>query len=160
MEDDLQAGRGEVRGAAMAEILSNVNYLAVLVAAVVAWVFGAAYYGALGKAWLAAQGRTMEAMKQEQAGQSMLAKAAPFILSFVAELIMAFVLFGILTHVGLFTVRAGIISGAFCWFGFVLTTIATNYAFGGRRLMLTAIDSGHWLGVLLLIGTILGWIGR
>ena len=50
----------------------------------------------------------------------------------------------------------GIISGAFCWFGFVLTTMAVNNAFRGRKPMLTVIDGGHWLGVLVIIGAIIG----
>jgi Protein of unknown function (DUF1761) len=140
-------------------ILSSVNYLAVIVAAAAAWIFGAIYYGALGGRWIAAQGKTMASLKQENAGKSKLAKASPFILSFVGELIMAFVLFGILTHMGKFTLRAGIISAAFCWFGFVLTTVTINNAYSGRRVILTVIDALHWLGALLIIGAIVGWFG-
>ena len=125
---------------------ANVNFLAIVAAAVVAWIFGAVYYGVLGKTWIAALGETMETLKAKQAGKSGLAKAAPFILSFVAELIMAYVLYGLLVHIGTFTVRAGIISGVICWFGFILTTIAVNNAYPGRKAMLTVIDSGHWLG--------------
>jgi hypothetical protein len=137
-----------------------VNYLSILVAAAAAWLFGAVYYGALGKPWVAAQGKTMEQFKQEGAAKSgTLAGAMPFILAFVAELIIGFVLFGILSHMGRFTIRAGLISAAFCWFGFVLTTISVNYAFSGRRPMLTVIDTGHWLGVLLIIAAIIGWWG-
>jgi hypothetical protein len=144
----------------LSAILSNVNYLSVSAAAVAAWLFGAAYYGVFGKAWVAAQGKTMEAFQAERATQKgSLAAAAPFALSFVAELAMAIVLFGILTHMGLFSIRAGIISGAFCWFGFVLTAIAVNNAFGGRTAMLTVIDAGHWLGVLLIMGAVLGAFG-
>ena len=73
---------------------------------------------------------------------------------------MAFVLYGILTHMGNFTLRAGIISGAFCWFGFVLTTVVVNNAYSGRRPLLSVIDCGHWLGALLIIGAIVGWMGR
>jgi hypothetical protein len=141
-------------------IFTSVNYLSVLVAAVAAWLFGAVYYGALGKPWVAAQGKTMEQFKGEQAHKSgTVAGMAPFILAFVAALVMAFVLYGILTHMGRFTVRAGLISAAFCWFGFVLTTIAVNNAFSGRNAMLTVIDSGHWLGALLVIGAVIGWWG-
>jgi hypothetical protein len=141
-------------------IFASVNYLSVVVAAVAAWLFGAVYYGALGKPWVAAQGKTMEQFKSEQAHKSgTVAGMAPFILAFVAALVMAFVLYGILTHMGRFTVRAGLISAAFCWFGFVLTTIAVNNAFSGRSAMLTVIDSGHWLGALLVIGAIIGWWG-
>jgi hypothetical protein len=140
-------------------MLASVNYLAIIAAAVAAFVFGAVYYGILGRPWLAAQGKTVETCKQEQAGKSALAKSAPFILSFAAELVMAFVLYGILMHIGVFTVRAGIISGAISWLGFVLTTIAVNNAFSGRKTTLTAIDSGHWLGVLVIMGAVIGWIG-
>jgi hypothetical protein len=137
----------------------NVNFLGIAVAAVAAWIFGAVYYGLLGKVWIAALGETKETLKAKQAGKSGLAKAAPFVLSFVAELIMAYVLYGLLVHIGTFTVRAGIISGALCWFGFILTTIAVNNAYPGRKVMLTVIDSGHWLGVLAIIGAIIGGFG-
>lgn len=139
--------------------LTNVNFLAIVLAAVAAWIFGAAYYGALGKAWVAALGTSMETMKAQNAGKSTAAKASPFIISFVAELIMAFVLYGIVFHVGIWSIRAGIISGVVCWLGFVVTTIATNNAYPGRKGMLTVIDSGHWLGVLVIMGAMLGWIG-
>ncbi|MDO8875843.1 MAG: DUF1761 domain-containing protein [Pseudolabrys sp.] len=136
--------------------LDEVNYLGTAIAAAAAWMFGAAYYGLLGRAWIAAQGRTKESLAIENAGKSAAAKAAPFLLSFVGELLMAFVMYGILTHLGMFNLRAGMISGAFCWVGFVLPTVAINNAYSGRRVMLTVIDAGHWLGVLVIIGGIVG----
>jgi hypothetical protein len=139
--------------------LANVNYVAIIAAAVAAWIFGAVYYGVLGRAWIAALGKTKESLSQENAGKSKAAAAAPFILSFIAELVMAYVLYGILFHLGAFTVRAGIISGAFCWFGFTLTAILVNNAFAGRKAMLTVIDGGHWLGVLVIMGAIIGGFG-
>jgi Protein of unknown function (DUF1761) len=139
---------------------ANVNYLSIVAGAGAAWIFGAIYYGTLSKHWLAAQGKTIESCKAENAGKLSAAKVAPFILSFVGALIMGFVLYGILVHTGTFTPRAGAISGALCWFGFVLTTVAVNNAYCGRRPMLTAIDSAHWLGVLVIIGAIVGWMGR
>ncbi len=144
----------------MAAAMANINHLAIVAAAVAAWMFGAIYYGILGKVWLAAQGKTMESCKVENAGKSALAKAFPFILSFVAELVMAWALYGILLHMGLLTVRGGIIAAALCWLGFVLTTIAVNNAYSMRKPMLTLIDSGHWLGALLVIGAIVGWLGN
>ena len=140
--------------------LDEVNHLGTALAAAAAWLFGAAYYGLLGRAWIAAQGKTMASLAIENAGKSTAAKAAPFVLSFVGELLMAFVMYGILTHMSLFSLRAGMISGAFCWVGFVLPTIAINNAYGGRKVMLTVIDSAHWLGVLLIIGGIVGAWGR
>ena len=139
---------------------ATVNYLSILIAAVAAWLVGGAYYTALSKPWLAAQGKTLEQCKAEQAGKSGLAKAAPFVLAFVGEIIMAWMLYGILVHMGVFSLRAGAISGALIWFGFVLTTITINNAFGGQRAMLTVIDSIAWLGALLIIGAIVGGMGR
>lgn len=137
----------------------NVNLLAIVVAAAAAWIFGGGYYGTLGKTWIAALSTTTEALKAQNAGKSTAVKAAPFVLSFVAEMIMAYVLYGLLVHIGIWTVRAGVISGVICWFGFVLTTIATNNAYPGRRPLLTVIDSGHWLGVLIIMGAVLGGFG-
>ncbi len=138
----------------------GINYLAVLVAAVAAWIFGAVWYGILGKQWMAAMGKTEEQCKAEQSGRSRVAFFAPFVLAFVAALIIAWVLAGVMAHVGPITIRAGVISGAFVWFGFVLTTIVVNNAFAMRKPMLSAIDAGHWLGVLLVAGAIIGAFGR
>lgn len=41
----------------------------------------------------------------------------------------------------------------------VITTMAVNHAFQGQRGALTLTDGGHWLGVLLIQGAILGWWG-
>lgn len=137
--------------------LANINWLAVIIAAVAGWLVGAVWYSVLSKQWLAAQGKTMETAKQDAAGQSL---PVLLIIVFVANLIMAVMLSGIMTHVGPFTVRSGMISGALIWFGFVITAIATNYAFQGRKPMLTVIDGGYWLAVLLVVGGILGAFGH
>ena len=137
----------------------HVNWLSVVIAAVASFVFGAIYYTALGKFWLAAQGKTADSCKIENAGKSKLAMAVPFLLSFVGALIMGVTQYGILTHSGLWSLRAGVISGAFCWFGFVLTTVVINNAYGNRKVMLSVIDGAHWLGVLMIIGGIVGWMG-
>jgi len=137
----------------------SVNFISILVAAVAAWILGAIYYTVLRDPWLAAQGKTLEQCKAEQAGKSKAAMFVPLVLVFVAAFIMSWVLFGIMRHIGAFTVRAGVISGAFVWFGFILTTISTNNAFQGKKTMLTVIDAGYWLLSLLLIGAILGGWG-
>jgi hypothetical protein len=131
----------------------NINYAAVLTAAVVAWLAGAAWYRAFGRTWMAALGMPPENMHGtgHQRGAWV-----PFIVSFVAELVMAWTLAGILFHIGSITVRRGVIAGAFCWFGFVLTTLLVNNSFARRGRRLILIDGGHWLLALLLMGAVIG----
>jgi hypothetical protein len=132
------------------------NWLPVILAACAAWVFGAIYYGLLGNVWLAAQGLTKDKLMQEREKRSTLVNAYPFVASLIAEIIIAWVLSGMLMHMGMFSIRAGIISGAFVWFGFVLTTIVVNNAYTFRSWRLTAIDAVHWLGVFVIIGAVVG----
>ena len=73
---------------------------------------------------------------------------------------MALVLYGILVHMGTFTLRAGVISGAFCWFGFVLPTVTANNAFAAASRCSPSSTAARWLGALVIIGAILGWMGR
>ena len=141
---------------------TGVNYLAILVAAVVGWVIGAAWYMSLAKPWVDAHGRTMEDFKaQADAANGTSAAWLPYVLAFVAELIMAWVLSGLLAHLGAgqTNVWNGIVSAAFVWLGFVVTTVAVNNMFGMKKAMLTVIDSGHWLVVLVAMGIVLGLFG-
>ena len=139
----------------------GMNYLAIPVAAVAAWVLGALWYGLLAKPWVAAQRKTMEAFKADRTEAGTIAAYVPFATAFLAELVMAWVLAGVIGHLGpgQVTVRNGVISALFIWVGFVLTTVAVNNMFGGRKSMLTVIDAGHWLAVLLLMGAIIGAFG-
>jgi hypothetical protein len=139
---------------------AGINYVAILVAAVAGWLVGAVWYGLLGKAWVAAQGRTMDEFKAQQA--AMVGKFSgqlPFIFPFLANLVMAWVLAGMVGHMGSVTIRSAVISALFAWVGFIVTTMLVNNAFTGRRYMLLAIDAGHWLAVLVLMGIVIGWMG-
>jgi hypothetical protein len=141
--------------------LGNLTYWSILLAAGASFAFGAIWYTALGKQWMAALGKT--AADMQRAGGTIGSVPWPFIVSFVALLIMAWMLAGLMLHLARggtpMTVRSGLISGFFVWFGFVITTMATNYAFEGAKRTLTLINGGHWLGVLLIQGAILGWAG-
>jgi hypothetical protein len=141
--------------------VAGMNYLAIVAAAVAAWLSGAIWYTVLSKPWIAARGMTMEEMQARHAAvKGTPAAWLPFVLVFIAELIIAWVLAGILAHIGAFTLRGGLISAAFVWSGFVLTTIVGNYAFHQHSVKLMAIDAGGWLVAFLVIGAILGGWGR
>lgn len=131
----------------------TVNYLAVLAATIAGFATGAIWYTLLfGKLWLKAVGITAEMTSKG-------ASALPFIVSIVSNAVMALVLAVVLTRFGDVSIGNGICAGAMVWLGFVVTTIATNNAFPGRKWALTAIDSGHWLAVLLVQGAVIGAFG-
>jgi hypothetical protein len=134
----------------------NLDYWPIPIAAIASFAFGAVWYTSLSRQWMAARGLT-EAEVRARTGRSPL----PFVISFVALLIMAWMLAGILLHLArggtVMSVRSGLVAGFFLWLGFVITTMAVNHAFQGERPSLTLIDGGHWLGVLLIQGAILGW---
>ena len=135
---------------------AGVNYLAVVIAAIVAWLAGAVWYMTFGKTWMAALGTTAEKMAEARSRPGAL---LPFIYAFAAELVMAWVLAGLIGHLGRPTLRAGVISGTFCWLGFVITTLIVNNSLARRDWRLLFIDGGHWLLVLLLMGAIIGAMG-
>jgi hypothetical protein len=136
----------------------GVNYLAIFIAGLVGWIVGAVWYGVLGKAWLAALGRSREDMAQNRGTPAFY---VPFILALAANEVMAWVLAGVMGHlgVGAVTLRNGVISGAFVWLGFVITTMVVNNAFAMRKAKLTVIDGGHWLAVLIVMGSVIGAMG-
>jgi Protein of unknown function (DUF1761) len=134
---------------------SGVSYLAILAAAVAGWLIGAAWYMTLAKPWMAAIGKTEADLK----GPSGKPSPIPFIISFVAELVMAWTLAGIIGHAGPVTIVNGLISGFLVWLGFVATTMLVNHSFGGQKRTLTVIDGGHWLAVLLVQGLVIGAVG-
>lgn len=129
---------------------AGLNYVAILVAAIAAFIVGGAWYGILGNQWLAALGKT-----RDQLGSPV----RPMIISFIAELVMAWILAGVLGHLGEVSVTTGIISGAFIWLGFVATTQVINHAYQGTKIAQTVIDCGHWLAVLVVMGAVIGWFG-
>jgi hypothetical protein len=122
--------------------------LAIIVAAVAAWLFGALWYGVFGKAWMKAVGFAERPRPTP----------APFVISFLAELLMAAVLASVLELLPK-TAAIGLSAGLIAWIGLVLPTLTVNHRYQGSPWALTAIDGGHWLGVLLILGLVLGLFG-
>jgi hypothetical protein len=135
---------------------AGINYLAVLIAAVAGWLAGAAWYMLLAKPWMAATGMTKDQMEECRKGPGAF---LPFVYAFLANVVIAWVLAGLVGHLGPVTLRSGVISGLFCWAGFVFTTMLVNNRFAMRSPKLLLIDGGYWLVVLVLSGAIIGALG-
>jgi hypothetical protein len=130
----------------------KLNFSAIFFAAVASFLFGGIWYGLLARRWigLAADGGTATS-----GGLTPL----PFVITFIAQLVMVVMLSGVLSHVtgsGVpFTLRSALISALLIWTGFVVTTLAATNALHGAPFARTLVDSGHWLGVLLIQSTVL-----
>lgn len=126
--------------------------LAILAAMIATFVFGAVYYGLLGKQWMAARDVT-EAPKSVPVG--------PMAVSVVGGFVMAAILALVLRHMAGegATILDGMATGGLMWLGFVATTLVTNHAYQGAKRALTLIDGAHWLGVCLIQGAILAALG-
>ena len=132
---------------------TGVNYVAVIIATLAGFGLGAVWYMILSKPWMDAVGRTEADMPRGPA------QLVPFAIAITALFVMALMLAGLMGHIGDITIRGGVISGFFVWLGFVITTMGVNHAFSGAKPILTVIDGGYWLGVLLIQGAVIGAFG-
>jgi hypothetical protein len=135
----------------------GINYLAVVVAGVAGWLVGAAWYSVLARPWMIALGKTRTELLSPSGKPSIV----PFVISLLASAVMAFVLAWILGRLGSgeVSILTGAAVGFFAWLGFVVTTLTVTYSFSRQRIMLTLIDGGHWLAVLVLQGAVIGLFG-
>jgi hypothetical protein len=137
---------------------AGINVLAVLAAAVAAWLASAVWYMSLGQIYQSALGKTPEQCKEEMKKPGAF---LPFLYALIGNLVIAWMLAGVLGHLGPGQVTPwnGVITGAFLWFGFILTTMVVNFCFSGRSWRLLLIDLGNWLIVMVLTGAVIGWLG-
>jgi hypothetical protein len=123
------------------------EFLNVIAAAVAAFAFGAVWYIAMSKPWMAASGVTEE---QQKAGGPM-----PFVVGLVAMVIVAGMMRHMLATSGVVTVGGGAIAG-FGVGAFLITPwVAMNYAFGMRKPALTAIDGVNSVVGCTMMGAVL-----
>jgi hypothetical protein len=123
-------------------------YVAILLAALAAWIFGAAWYGALGRAWMAAQGLSEAEIAARRQVRQMPLK--PMAVSFVCELVMALIFSWLLAGLGVGTLPMGALTGFLIGAGFMMTATITNNVFPGRKPMLSVIDGAHWIAVAVI----------
>ena len=136
---------------------AGINTLAVLLAAVAGFAFGGVWYRLFAGPWMKAAGLDEETIRSGRHGGG--PSPFPFVIAFLAQLLMAWMLAGLVGHLGAVTVSNAVVSAFFVWLGFSLTTILVNHRFQMLPWSLTLIDGGHWLGVLLIQGLVIGLLG-
>ena len=126
------------------------NYLAVFVSAVAYWILGAVWFGMVfGKPWMA-----LEHLTEEQAKS--MNPVLPYIISFVLNLLIAFVLAQLCIWRDANSAARGAALGVLVWIGFVGPITYTTYMYEMRPKELFAINEFYPLVGLCLMGAILG----
>ena len=126
-----------------------INWLAVLVAAIIRMAVGFAWYSPplFLKPWQAVTGVTPESMR---AG---LGKA--MVVDVIASLIMSFALANIIVGANISDWLNGALAGFWVWLGFQATLLVSLWGYENRSLKLIAINLGNNLIALLLMGALL-----
>lgn len=127
------------------------NYVANLVAGIVAFLLEAAWYSNFYSAWVNGIGRTDEWLRQYSPN-----RALQFGTALVMATLMATAISCVVQLTGPQTAWRGIKVGALLWTGFVLTAWSTEYIFEVRPLSLWFINTGYWLLGMILMGAIVG----
>ncbi len=126
----------------------QVNYVAVVVAAAVYFVLGAIWFTAFQKPWLSAISKTADQLTGSP--------ALGYVVAFVSNLIIAWMLAWLIILTGRTSLVGGFEMGGLLWLGFVGTAMATEFVFEGRTLGAYAIIAGYPLAGMLVMGAILG----
>lgn len=126
----------------------EMNYWAILLAAMVNLGIGAAWYSPwmFGGPWLKVRGKSEPDRFQFQVG---------YVTTAVASLCLAFALSYAVRQLEAITVLEGMKVGLFISMGLVVTRLAPHYAFEGRHTALFFIDAGFDVAGLVMMSTIL-----
>ncbi len=132
----------------------DINYLAVIAAAVATFAIGALWYSALfAKPWMAAHGYTPETLESMRKGMP-----RAYAMSFVANLVMAAAIAILVGYLGLARPLQGMKLGLLLWAGFIATVGLTNLVYSNRRPATYYIDAGYQLVFMVVMGGIIaGW---
>jgi hypothetical protein len=111
----------------------SVNYLAVLVAALVAYVIGFLWHGPVfGSVWMNLAKITPQQM--EEARKKSMAK--PMILAFIQQLILVCVSAHFLVMLGVTDIAGALTFTVWAWLGFIVTTSFNGYLWENKSLPL------------------------
>ena len=126
-----------------------VNWLAIVVAAIVKFAIGAGWYTVLfGRQWRELQG------VPEGSSQSGLATA--MVVQIIGDLIMAYILARFIEHYAVGGIGGGILIGFMAWLGFVATIMVGSILYEKKPPMLVTINAGYQLVGIVVMGAILG----
>jgi hypothetical protein len=131
--------------------VGSARHVAVWIASIVFFVLGAIWYSVMAVPWMAAIGKTAEQLGREQG-----ASPLPYVVGFIAILVMCYTLAWLMHRLQAATLVAGLRLGAIVAIGFIAATLALNYGFEARSVTLWLINSAYVIVGLALAGAIIG----
>ena len=130
----------------------EVNYLVILVSAIISFIIGALWYSLLfGKSWTKLMG--FSAKDIEKTKKKSMVKT--YFMGFIAQSIMAYVLANFVIYADAKTFLEGIQVGFFIWLGFVATISLGMILWEKKSIKLYLINTGYWLISLIIQSMIL-----
>ena len=132
---------------------TNVNVLAVLVAAVATFALGAVWYSPVlfAKQWMQAHGYTPEKLAEMKRR----GVARAYAVSVLCYLVMAYVLALFASYTQATTLGQGLWLGFLTWLGFAATLGLTANMFSDKPIAAWVLDAGYQLSYLVLMGVLL-----
>ena len=131
----------------------NVNYWAILVSAVAAMILGFLWYSPVlfGKTWM----KLMKIDEKKINNSKNKGMWKLFSVQFFAAFLMIYVLAVILKFNGSATMLDGILTGFWCWLGFIAATMIGMVLWEQKPIKLYAIITLYYLVALMIAGSIL-----
>jgi hypothetical protein len=133
----------------MHHIHHELNFVAVVVCAVIVWMLGAMWYSPMlfAKPWVAIVGRQMGG-KPKGVYKGMIG-------SLIGDLLLCFVLAHIVIWSGAGSWLDGMQIGLLMWAGFFAAPMFPQTIYEGRPMRYFLINAGYWLAGLVAVGAIL-----
>jgi hypothetical protein len=127
----------------------DINWIAVIIAAVASMAIGFVYYlpQVLGTRWQQLMGRDMTGTQ---------GAAMSYAYTAVAALVAAFVVSQFVHWSDSYSIAGGAFLGAVGWLGFTATASFSDYVFSGRPWALFSIQNGYQLISFVVMGAVIG----
>ena len=129
-------------------MLWNINFLAVIVAAVVSFILGALWYSPwlFGKTWADTLGLRYENLNPTP---------KHYVSGIIMAFITAFVLAMLVSWLNIYSAREGVLLGFLIWLGFLATSQYSGVIWANKPLKTYFIDTAFMLINLVVMSTII-----
>jgi len=128
--------------------MSHVNYYALIASAAIQWVIGAIWYGVMfKKSWK----KLVGGIGEISGGRA----AFAMVCSFVASIVLCYVLANIIMLAGTDAFLGGLALAIVCWLGFMAPPLFAQHIYERRPVNLFAINAGYWVVAMAVSGGVL-----